>query len=44
MVKMCFCLETNGVVLVQCNTFNNCYQHDLRVLYIFISNKSFNQL
>ena len=31
-------------MLVHCNIVNNDYQHDLRVLYTFISNKSFGQL
>ena len=37
-------LENTEVVLVHCNIFNNCYQHDWRFLYIFVSNKSFGQL
>ena len=37
-------LENNEVVLVHCNIFNNYYQHDLRVLYAFVPNKSFDQL
>ena len=34
-------LEIIEAVLVHYNTVNNGYQHDLRVLYIFISDKSF---
>ena len=37
-------LEITDVVLVYCNIVNNDYQHDLSVLYIFVSNKSFGQL
>ena len=37
-------LEITEVVLVQCNIVNNDYQHDSRILYIFIPNKSFGQL
>ena len=37
-------LETTEVVLVHCNIVNNDYQHDSRVLYTFIHNKSFGQL
>ena len=33
-------LEITEVVLVHCNTVNNDYQHDSRVLYTFIPNKS----
>ena len=36
--------EINEVVLVHCNIFNNNYQHDSRVLYTFVPNKSFGQL
>ena len=36
-------LEITEVVLVHCNFVNNDYQHDSRVLYTFISNKSFGQ-
>ena len=32
------------VVLVHCNTVNNYYQHNLRVLYTLIRKKSFGQL
>ena len=32
------------VKLVHCNIVNNDYQHDLRVLYIFVSNKFFGQI
>ena len=34
-------LEIIEVVLVHCNIVNNDYQHDLRVLYTFVPNKSF---
>ena len=37
-------LEITEVVLVHCNTLNNDYQQDSRVLYIFVPNKSFGQL
>ena len=37
-------LETNEVVLVHCNIVNNDCQQDSRVLYTFVSNKSFGQL
>ena len=37
-------LEITKVVLVHCNTVNNDYQHDSRILYTFIPNKSFDQL
>ena len=37
-------LGITEVVLVYCNTFNNNYQQDSRVLYKFITNKSFGQL
>ena len=37
-------LEITKVVLVHCNTANNDYQHDSRILYTFIPNKSFDQL
>ena len=37
-------LEINEVVLVHCNTVNNDYQQDSRVLYTFVPNKSFDQL
>ena len=30
--------------LVNCNIFNNDKHHDSRVLYVFVSNKSFGQL
>ena len=33
--------EITGVLLVHFNTFNKDYQQDSRVLYTFISNKSF---
>ena len=37
-------LEITKVVLVQCNILNDNYQHDSRVLHIFVPNKSFGQL
>ena len=37
-------LEITEVVLVHCNIANKYYKQDLRVLYIFIPNKSFGQL
>ena len=37
-------LELTGVVLVHCNMVNNDYQHDSRVLYTFLPNRSFGSL
>ena len=37
-------LEITEVVLVHCNMVNNDYQHDSRVLYTFVQNKSFGSL
>ena len=37
-------LEISRVVLVDCNIVNNDYQHDSRLLYTFVPNKSFSQL
>ena len=37
-------LEITEVVLIQCNIVNSDYQQNLRVLYTFVSNKSFGQL
>ena len=37
-------LEITEVVLVDCNIDNNHYHHESRVLYIFVPNKSFDQL
>ena len=37
-------LESNEVLLVHCNIVNNDYQQHLRVLYIFVPNKSFGEL
>ena len=37
-------LEITEVVLVHCNMINNGYQHDSRVLYTFVPNKSFSSL
>ena len=44
MVKMCLINEINEVVLSHCNIVNNDYQHDSKVLYKFVPNKSFSQL
>ena len=37
-------LEITEVVLIHCNVVNNRYQQNSRVLYAFVSNKSFGQL
>ena len=37
-------LEITEVILVHCNMLNNDYQQDSRVLYTFVSNKSFGSL
>ena len=37
-------LEIAEVVLVYCNVASNDYQHKSKVLYTFVSNKSFGQL
>ena len=37
-------LEIKQLVLVHCNMVNNDYQHDSRVLYTFVPNKSFGSL
>ena len=37
-------LKITEVVLVHCNMVNNDYQHDSRVLYTFVPNKSFGSL
>ena len=37
-------LEITEVVIVDCNTVNNSYQNDSRVLYTFIPNKLFSKL
>ena len=37
-------LEITEVVLVHCIMVNNDYQHDSRVLYTFVPNKSFGSL
>ena len=37
-------LEITEVVLVHCNMVNNDYQHDLRILYNFVPNKSLDSL
>ena len=37
-------LQITEVVLVHCNIVNNDYQHDSRVLYTFVPNKSFGSL
>ena len=36
-------LGITEIVLIHCNIVNNDYRHDLRVLYIFIPNKSCGQ-
>ena len=33
-------LEITEALLVYCNIFNNDYQHDSRVMYTFVRNKS----
>ena len=37
-------LEITEVVLVHCDTVNNNYQQDPRILYTFVPNKSFGSL
>ena len=37
-------LKITEVVLIHCNVVNNSYQQNSRVLYTFVSKKSFNQL
>ena len=37
-------LKITEVILVHCSVVNNDYQQDSRVLYAFVSNKSFGQL
>ena len=37
-------LQITEVVLFLCNVVNNDYQHNSRVLYTFVPNKSFDQL
>ena len=37
-------LRITEVLLVHCNIVNNDYQHDSRILYTFVPNKSFGQL
>ena len=37
-------LEITELVLIQCNAVNNSYQQNSRVLYTFVTNKSFVQL
>ena len=37
-------LDITEVVLVHCNIVNNDYEHDLRVVYTFVPNRSFSQL
>ena len=37
-------LQVTEVVLVHCNIVDSDYQHDSRVLYTFVPNKSFGQL
>ena len=41
MVKIYPHLDITEVVLIHCNTVNNDYQQDSRVLYTFLPNKSF---
>ena len=44
MMKTCHILKLLKVVLVHCNTVNNDYQQDSRVLHRFVSNKPFGNL
>ena len=37
-------LKITEIVLVRCNIINSDYQHDSRVLYTFVPDKSFGQL
>ena len=37
-------LEITEVVFFHCYIVNNDYQHNLRILYTFVPNKSFDQL
>ena len=37
-------LKITEVVLIHCNIVNNNYNHDSRVLYAFVPNKSFGHL
>ena len=37
-------MEINEAALVHCNIANHDYQQDSKVLYTFVSNKSFDQL
>ena len=37
-------LEITEILLIHCNIVNNNYQQDSRVLYTFVTNKSFGQL
>ena len=37
-------IEFTEVVLVHCNVANSNFQQDLKVLYAFVPNKSFEQL
>ena len=37
-------LEITEIIFVCCNIVNNDYQQDSRVLYTFVTNKSFGQL
>ena len=37
-------LEITELVLVHCNLLNNDYQEDSRILYTFVSNKTFGSL
>ena len=38
------CLEITEVVSLHCNVVSNSYKQNSRVLYTFVSNKSFSQL
>ena len=40
----CSSFRSYEVILVHCTFVNNDYQHDSRVLYMFVPNKSFGQL
>ena len=37
-------LEINEIVLIHCNVVNNSYQQNSRVVYAFVSDKSFGQI
>ena len=48
MIKICLIYlnvpHIPWLILVHCNIVNNDDQHDLRILYMFVPNKSFGQL